>query len=424
MIIPKRLHVLLQTKFSRNVFVLVGGTAFAQLIGLLSLPLLTRIYSPEDFTVLATYASILAIVTSIACLRFEIAIPIPKDQEGAINLFALSVISLVITTLLTWLIISLGAEWINEVTNQRLAGYLWLLPIGVFFGGSYSALQCWMTREKEFPLVAQTRITQSLSGAATQLGFGYAGFVPFGLLLGHLLKSGSGVFKLLKYFLSKHRKKVSEVSVVELKKTFKRYDHFPKYSTWEALTNSAAIEVPVLIIATSLLGPEAGFLMLAMQLLSAPIGLIGSSVSQVYLSEAAQKFHTGELKSFTNRTVIMLAKIGFIPLLIAGTTAPFIVPLIFGEQWVRTGILISWMSPWFFVQFITSPVSMALHITNNQRIAMILQIFGLILRGGLVWFAVKYYNGWVTEVYAISGFVFYLIYLVVIKVVISNSSLR
>src|SRR5690606_30200369 len=127
---------------------------------------------------------------------------------------------------------------------------------------------------------------------------------------------------------------------------------------------------------------------LAMRLLSAPMGLIGNSVAQVYLAEAAEKYHQGELRAFTSKTIIMLAKVGFIPLLLAGIIAPFIVPIVFGDEWHRTGILISWMVPWFYLQLIVSPVSMALHITGNQKIAMLLQITGLIIRGGGVWFAV------------------------------------
>ena len=419
--IPQQLRMIMQGRFVRNVSILVGGTAFSQLIALLALPFVTRLYTPEDFTILATYASILGIITSIACLRFEIAIPIPKEQEDAIHLFVLSLVSVVFITLLTWLTISIGKDWINELTNQRLVGYLWLLPIGIFFIGLYNALQYWMTREKAFPIVAKTRMTQSISGATTQLGLGYAGISPLGLLLGQLVSSGAGIFGLLRYFLKEYKELLCNINVKDIKRTFKRYDRFPKYSTWEALTNSAGIQLPILIIATLAVGAEAGFLMLAMRLLSAPMGLIGGSVAQVYLAEAPEKHHKNELKEFTSKTTITLAKLGIIPLLLVGIISPFIIPFIFGEEWGRTGILISWMTPWFFMQFITSPISMSLHITNNQRIAMFLQILGLFLRGGTVWVTAHYFNKWIGEIYAISGFIFYSIYLSVVYKIISKN---
>ena len=421
MMISQRLRTLLQGSYVRNVGVLVGGTAFSQLVTILALPLLTRIYTPEDFTVLASYTSVLALLTVIACLRFEIAIPMPKDQNGAIHLLALSIISIIGITLLTCTGVFLFSDSINQLTNHRLTGYLWILPLGVFSSGFYNALQYWMTREKAFPLIAKTRMTQAVSGAATQIGFGYAGITPLGLLLGQLLNSGAGIFSLLRRFLKQNKKLLSELNVTGLKQTFKRYDRFPKYSTWEALTNSAGVQIPVLIIAALALGAEAGFLMLAMRLLSAPMGLIGGSVAQVYLAEAAVKYHQGELNTFTVKTIIMLAKVGFLPLFLAGVAAPFLIPIVFGAEWQRTGVLISWMAPWFFIQFIVSPVSMSLHITDNQKIAMVLQIAGLVLRVGSVWFAVKYFNDFVGEVFAVSGVFFYLLYLIVVMKIVKRS---
>jgi O-antigen/teichoic acid export membrane protein len=418
-----RLRILMQSPLMRNVSTLVGGTAFSQLIGLLALPILTRLYTPEDFTVLATYISIFSLLSVIACLRFEIAIPIPKDQKNAIQLLCLSVISVICITLLTWLTVTLGANWINQVTSQRLVGYLWLLPLGVFFSGLYNALQYWMTREKAFPLVAKTRITQSISGAITQIGLGYMGLTPIGLLLGQLFNSGAGIVGLSRSFFRNYKSQLFRVNFIGLKETFRQYERFPKYSTLEALTNSAGIQVPILIIATLAIGKEAGFLMLAMRLLSAPMGLIGGSVAQVYLTEAADRYHKGELKDFTNKTIVMLAKIASIPLVLVAITAPVVVPFIFGDSWYRTGELISWMAPWFFVQFIVSPVSMALHITDNQRIAMILQFAGLILRGGSVWVSVLYFNNLVGEVYAVSGALFYLLYLFLIRYVLNKKVL-
>lgn len=421
MIIPQSILNLLQGRFVRNVGILVGGTAFAQLVTILVLPLLTRVYTPEDFTTLASYTSLLALLTVVACLRFEIAIPIPKGQKEAIHLLVLSIISVIGITFLTWIGVFLYSNSFNQFTNNRLSGYLWLLPLGVFFGGLYNALQYWMTREKNFSLVAKTRMTQAVSGATTQLGLGYAGITPLGLLLGHLLNSGAGVFSLIRFFLKQSKKSLFKIEFSVLKKTFKSYDRFPKYSTWEALTNSASVHVPILIIAAFSLSVEAGFLMLAMRLLSAPMGLIGASVAQVYLSEAAEKYYQGELKVFTKKMMVSLAKVGTPPLLLFGTLAPLVVPVIFGEEWKRTGILILWMTPWFLIQFIVSPVSMALHITGNQKIAMLLQVVGLIIRVGSILLALTYFDSWLGEIFAISGAFFYIIYLLVVLYIINNA---
>ncbi|WP_166421191.1 oligosaccharide flippase family protein [Pseudoalteromonas sp. Z1A8] len=420
--IIKKLRELRDIKFVRSIGILVGGTAFSQLLALIVLPLLTRIYTPEDFTILATYASLLAILTSIACLRFEIGIPIPEENESAIYLFFLSIISVIIISSLTFFIVAIGANWINSVTNNLLNGYLWLLPLGAFFSGSYNALQYWMTRDRAFSLIAKTRVKQALASSSVQLGAGWVGIMPLGLLLGHLLSSCAGIISLLNVFLKEFKSLSFKFKFSKLIDTLKTYDRFPKYSTWEALTNSAGAQVPILIIATYALGPEAGFLMLAMRLISAPMTLVGRAVGQVYLAEAAQKYHKGELRLFTTKTIVMLAKVGFIPLLLACVTAPTLVPIVFGSGWERTGVLISWMAPWFFIQFITSPVSMSLHITNNQHVAMMLQISGVLIRCISIWIAVNFFNEFVGEIYAISGFIFYLLYLGVVFFTVKDNS--
>lgn len=417
--LKQKIKRLFKGGFARNVSVLVGGTAFSQLIGILALPILTRLYTPQDFTVLATYVSILGLILSICCLRFEIAIPLPKEKKDAIHLFVLSIISLFCIVLFTVVAVTLGANLVNTLTNQLIEGYLWLLPLGVLFGGMYSVLSYWMVREKKFPLIARTRMTQAVSGAITQIGAGYLGVTPVGLLLGQVLNSGAGIFSFFKVFVKEYKLLLNSISISKLKSLFRQYERFPKYSTWEALMNSAGIQIPILIIATLAIGAEAGFLMLAMRILSAPLGLIGNAVSQVYLSEAANKYDNGYLKDFTVKTIFILVKLGIVPLTLAGILAPYVIPVVFGDSWQRTGVLISWMIPWFFMQFITSPVSMSLHVTGSQKLALLLQISGLFIRGGLVYLAALHYNNYIGEVYALSGFLFYSVYLIIVLKVIS-----
>jgi len=73
-------RLLPKNAFVRSVSVLVGGTAGAQILLVLAAPLLTRLYTPEDFGLLAVYASLLALIGVISSLRYELAIPLPEDD--------------------------------------------------------------------------------------------------------------------------------------------------------------------------------------------------------------------------------------------------------------------------------------------------------------------------------------------------------
>lgn len=408
-------HEIVQRPFVRRVGVLVGGTAIGQLFAILTLPILTRLYGPEAFSVLAVYTSTLSLLSAIACLRLEIAIPLPRHDLQAAALCVLALLSTIVISLLTALIVYGTPFLFNKATDNKIEEFLWLIPLGVLAIGLYNSLQYWSTRHKQFSLISKTRVSQSLTGTSVKLGSGYLldGWTA-GLIFGQLLTQGAGFISLASSLIKNDLSIFKRLRLKHLIASFKRYDKFPKYSTLEAFANTGGIQIPIIIIAYYAAGPEAGYLMIAMQLLSAPMSLIGSAVAQVYLAEGAGKYHSGELKKLTYKTILNLAKISFVPLLLVGLLAPILMPYFLGNEWKRTGILISWMAPWFFMQFITSPVSMALHITSNQKTALNLQLVGIIFRVGCVLFVAVYYDALLGEVYALTGTVFYLVYFLAI----------
>lgn len=413
--IRARLSKFLGGNFVRSVGVLVGGTAFAQALMVLILPILTRLYSPADFATLAVYASLLSLFAAIACLRFEIAIPIPESEEDAVNLFVLALASSATLGAFIGLVVWVCPDQLIALTGQSaFRPYLWLFPLGVWLSGSYAALQYWSTRHRNFKLIARTRLGQATSSAAVQLGFGWAGLAPFGLLFGQLISSGAGVFRLAVDLWRRHRDALALVRMRTMVRTFRRYDRFPKYSTLEALANGANIQLPILMIAALAAGPEAGFLMLATRIMAAPMTLVGGAISQVFLANAPDEMRAGRLHLFTSNILRGLIRVGVGPLICAAIVSPYAFPLIFGSGWARAGDIVSWMGPWIVLQFLVSPISMLLHVTESQRRALLLQLTGFLIRVGLVGIAAVWAPLWLVEIYSISGFIFYFIYLVVV----------
>lgn len=415
---------MMANKFVKNVSVLASGTAMSQLILVAVLPFLTRIYTPKDFEALALFLAIFSIINVIICLRFEIAIPIAKDDGSAISLVLLSLISTFVIVVLTSVFIFFFREKIDILTNYKISAYLWLLPVALIFWGGYTALQYWATRKKQFSKIAKTRLIQSINGSVSQLVLGVSGFGALGLLLGYIIQIGSGIFSLAIFFFKETKEKILTIKIHTLKDVFLEYKRFPKYSTWEALANSVGIQVPIILIASYAIGAEAGYIMLAMRLLSAPMSLIGGAVAQVYLSEAPIYYQSGKLKEFTYKTITSLIKISIIPMILVAILSPMLIPIIFGIEWGRVGTLITWMVPWFLLQFIASPVSMVLHITDNQKSALVLQIIGALLRVGTIWFIVWNELSFVGEAYAVSSMVFYILYLVVILNIVNKNGLN
>lgn len=405
-----------RASFARSVGVLAGGTAFAQAIAVLALPLLTRLYTPEDFSVLAVYAALLGIISVVACLRLEIAIPMPKDDGPAINLLLLGLVFSTAVAALTSLALLLFAGPIAALLKQPgLRPYFWMLPLGVWLAGVCTAIQFWFTRKKRFSVIAQTRMAQAIGGAGVQVGFGLLGkFGPFGLLLGQMMAAGIGVFKLGRLAWHDIRGAEPAQGRESLWRTLVNYSRFPKYSAFEAFITAATTQVPIAIIGAAAIGPEAGFLLLAMRAAGVPMGLIGGAIAQVYLSRASDEWREGRLPEFTTQIIARLIALGVGPLVAIGIVAPSVIPLIFGSEWARTGVMISWIMPWFVMQFLASPLAMSLQVTDNQRLALVNQLAGLVIRVGLTALAAKYLVEHLVEVYALSGLAFNLGYFVIV----------
>ena len=110
-----------QSEFSQNVLTLMTGSTLSQSIPIAISPILTRIYTPEDFGVYAIFLAIVTILGTIISGRYELAIMLPKKDEDAINIFALGlVITICLTVLTTILVITFNDYIVNLSNNQKM----------------------------------------------------------------------------------------------------------------------------------------------------------------------------------------------------------------------------------------------------------------------------------------------------------------
>lgn len=373
--------------FVRDIAKLSLGTLGGRLIALAALPLVTRLYTPVDFAVLAVYVAVVSTVAAAACFRLDVAIPLADTDSDASHLLVLAVLGAAVVAFLMAIAIAAAPGLvIKALGRQELTQFLWLLPVGVFMAGSYSALQYWATRARRFGSIATTRLTQAMSGVLASLGFGWFGFAPLGLLVGNILSTGAGGVRLGTEAVIRDGPWLRAVSLSGMHASLVRYRHYIYYSTPEALANVLGAQLPIVLI-SSVAGSDAGFLFLAMQIMAVPMSLLGSSISQVYMSRAPAELLAGTLAPFTYSVMKRLLYVGLGPLVFMGLVAPFAFPLVFGSDWARSGTIVTYLVPWMALQFIASPVSMVMYVTGQQRSMLVLTSLGSIFRIGSIPFA-------------------------------------
>lgn len=356
---------------------LVGGTAGAQLLMVLAAPLLTRLYTPEDFGLLAVYSGLLALFAVVASLRYELAIPLPECHTEAANILILSLlIVLLMTAVSLAMILIVGEQIAIALDSPGLSGYFWLLPLGVFLAGIYNVFNYWAVRTKAFGDIARSRVNQTLSMLALQfVGFKLGGVA---LIFGHSSGQGIGSIRLARSAVRHHgfdRWSWSGVWYVA-----KRYKQFPVFSTWSALFNTAGTQLPPLMFAALFSSGAAGLYSLAHRVLTMPMSILGDAIGKVFFSNAAEAYREGRLAPLVKDVHGKLAEIAMPATALLVVVGPELFALVFGENWRQAGEYARYMAPWLYMVFITSPLSTLFLVFERENIGMAFQAGLLVAR--------------------------------------------
>lgn len=375
-----------QGGFLKSIGLLVGGTAGAQLILIAATPVLTRLYSPSEFGLLAAFVSLLAFLTVVSSGRYELAIHLPEKIEETVAVIVLSFICLVVTTIISIIFIFIFAEYLSILLKApELASYLWLLPSAVFFVGLYQICNAWYVRQKQYKDIATTKVLQSIVTVLIQLStFKLA---AFGLLLGQTLGQGAGSIKLSLKSIT-NTKEFRNVQFHQIKTVAKRYKSFPIYSTWTGLFNTASLQLAPLVFLSLFGAAIAGLYALTLKLVSLPISLIGQAIGSVFLSEAPKAHREGNLNTLVLQFNKKLVQLGCLPTAILIVFGPDLFAFVLGEQWYKAGEYAQWLAPWIFLQFQWTPLSNLTVILELQKEALISQLLTFFARFGTLFYVI------------------------------------
>lgn len=357
--------------FLRNILVLVSGTGLGVAMVLASMPVLSRLYSPDLFGALAVFTAVLSVLLTCSSLCYEMAVPLAEDDDIAQDALALSLLLLAAFTLLVAAFVALFGERMVGVLNCRLLGpYLWLLPPGVLGGGTYQILTFWALRKEAFGQIACTRVSQGGATVLAQVSLGWLNGSLLGLLLGDLLGRVAGVGMLFRFARQYHRS--TRISWRRLRFVAVRYVRFPRFNVAASLLTAISTNIPVLVL-SRYFGPlVAGLYALTYRVLRAPMVLLGQAAGQAFFARAASLSREREqLCQLTERTAIALMTLGLPVFTFLMLDGPNAFAAVFGERWRVAGSYAQLLSPWFLLWLVANPLSTLLTIREWQQTALL-----------------------------------------------------
>ena len=360
---------------ARQVMTLVTGTGLAQLIPLAVSPLLTRLYTPQDFGVFALYASLLAVLAVLGSARYELALMLPKDDTDALALVALAMAIVLATSaavLAAVLLFQAGlARWLD---SPALGPWLFLVPVSMLLTGLVNTLTVWANRTSRYRQISISRVLQSASAAAVAVALGWGlsrgSQAGVGLVLGAVAGQALAAASLAWPFWRRWGARLQAVGWQPMRAQALRFREFPAINMPHALLDALQGSAVVALIA-ALFGPTLlGFHALAQRVVRTPMATLGSAVAQVFQKRAADALHAG---GDTRRLVdAVLRRLGAVAVAVLPLLwfAPELFAFVFGAAWREAGVYAQILTPWLLLNFMLSPLSQLPLLLGRQAGAL------------------------------------------------------
>lgn len=380
--------------FAENVLKIATGNVVAQAISFIAVPLITRIYTPEEFGIYSVILSATLILGPIASLRYDFALLLPRGETKALNLLALSAGTCLLSSLLIAAFLLFAPD--NILSAMGLSGSLRTLlaiPLGTFLLSFLQNLTFYNIRAQHYRELTLATIAGSLADRGFSLvsGFFFA-LGPWGLIGGRIFGPLTSVALLQSSGL--YRRAWAQRKRVSLKRMWGqalRYKDFPLYSSWAALLNTAAREIPTFLLAAYFTPAVAGLYGLGMRMVNLPMMVVGDAIAKVFFQGVtAEREDTDKLRRISLKLYQQLTFFTLPPTLIFIFAGHELFALFFGDQWRPAGQFLRVLAPSFFVMFLYRPMSVFYDTFNRQRQRLIFDLVNTALRLGTVaWMAGK-----------------------------------
>ena len=368
--------------FVRATLTLLAGGALAQAVPLLLGPWLSRLYAPEAWGAFATFMALATNLAVVACGRFEMALPLAKDDAEAQGLMALSLrvmaAVVAVTVVLAWVL-----------RRPPLSDFALGLPWAVLALSAASCGTMWATRAQQFRSLAVARLVQYGGAAVLQLLLGLAGVGILGLMAGPVVAAALACLWLWAPAPAAGWGALRNVSWPQCRSLAQKYREFPLFNTPHAFAGALQDTLTIALLIAWSGEAAAGYWGLAIRYLKAPATLIGSAVSQVMYPRLAQST-PAQARQLVQHTMGVLALLALPLVLLLMLWGPELFAWAFGEPWRPAGRLAMALAPYIGMHFIASPLAVVTLAWEAQawalRVALVGQaVFLTALAAGLWW---------------------------------------
>src|SRR3954447_436829 len=332
-------------------------------IGFVQVSILARLLDPSAFGLMATTVVIIGVASMVTDLGLNNII-IARQTRDPIVLSTLYWTSVVVGATVAVAVIA-SAPLIAGLFHQpELTGLVRFLALGFVVVPLGQQFQILLQRDLQFDVLARIEIVATFFGFAVAVGSAVAGAGAYALIWGLL---GAAVLKSALLALRGWRD--WRPQFIWRGAELRGHASFGLFQVGERLTNYLGANVDYLLVA-AFLGPEAlGAYFIAYQLCVKPMLIINPPLTRVAFPIFARRATDDEALARGFLEVTRLIALAVCPILVGiAVAAPRLVPLVFGDGWERSVLLIQLLAGIGFVKAISNPAGSLLLAKNRPDI--------------------------------------------------------
>ncbi|HCU6991144.1 TPA: type 8 capsular polysaccharide synthesis protein Cap8K [Staphylococcus aureus] len=358
-------------KFIGDSFLMILSSGIAQVILIITTPIITRLYSPTEFGEFTIFSNIAMILIPIINARYDLLIVNTKNDRSA-NI--LSQISFLISLLILLILIPIFAisAWLYP---NFILDFIFII-IMLFLVSLTNIFTNYLNKERKYKVLSLINVFRAGSMALLQIIFGLLALGSLGLIIGFSLSYIAGITLGYKTF-KKHFNIVRDKE--ETKALFLENKNQLVYSTPSILLNSLSFSVVVFFIGILYTNKEVGIYGMAIRVLGIPVTIISLGLSKIFMQQANDYYI--EYGNFRNlllkfsSILVIVSIILYVPLYLFSEE---LVNILLGHSWVDAITVIKIVIPLFVIRLIVSTVSLSVIVLQKQQLELILQALFLI----------------------------------------------
>jgi len=372
------------SEFSINVLTLLSGTFIAQLIPFAVSPWLTRIYTPDDFGVLAIVLGAATVLASLLNGRYDAAILVPEDHVIANRLLQIALFMPVVLAVIVWFLMVVIPDTLllHFGLTSSTAHLMLFIPILAVLFTYYMSFDVFLNRHKAYRKMSYLMIFRVFFVSLFQIIFGYlfSNGLLYGLFTGMAIGSIAGIFYVYQYT------QLGNVNLVQITSTAKEYKNYPLFHMPHTFFNALSNNMPMILIPFFFTVASSGFYLLALKVFYTPFSMLGASIEKVFRRHVLDALHhkheiAPHIKSMLKKIIFL----SIIPYTLCVWYAPEIFSFILGANWYKVGIYIQVLAPWIYTAFVVSVFVGVPIILEKQKKSLMIEIVYFVSRiGGLV----------------------------------------